>query len=223
MSASTVLGSESAGTEYLQGVGMLLELGGPVVFVLLLMSIAGLAIVLFKLATLRVFSRRSFDAIDICLESQGLDEPEALIQQLRSSGNPCADILVTGLKLLQNPINNEEQIREELVRQGNGLMGRVNSLLRVLEQISYLAPLLGLLGTVLGIIDVFRGLASSNAMADAGFMAGGIWEALLTTAVGMSIAIPFALASAILESRSKYIQDKVQSQLSRLFTLKLQL
>jgi biopolymer transport protein ExbB len=66
--------------------------------------------------------------------------------------------------------------------------------LRALELIAAIAPLLGLLGTVMGMIEAFQTLQSAGAGADPAALAGGIWQALLTTAAGMAVAIPASLA-----------------------------
>jgi biopolymer transport protein ExbB len=114
------------------------------------------------------------------------------------------------------------QVRDELTRQGQMVLARVNSLNGFVELVAYLAPLGGLLGTVLGMIDVFQGLADSAASgSQTGALAGGIWEALLTTVVGLCVAIPFTLMHALLEGRANRIRIRMEDQLSRLFTADL--
>ena len=66
--------------------------------------------------------------------------------------------------------------------------------MRALELIAAVAPLLGLLGTVFGMIEAFRALEQAGSQVDPSLLSGGIWEALLTTAAGLSVAIP-ALAA----------------------------
>jgi biopolymer transport protein ExbB len=66
--------------------------------------------------------------------------------------------------------------------------------LRGLELASTIAPLLGLLGTVTGMIAAFQALQEAGSRADPALLAGGIWEALLTTAAGMAVAIPAQVA-----------------------------
>jgi biopolymer transport protein ExbB len=72
----------------------------------------------------------------------------------------------------------------------------------VLELISTIAPLLGLLGTVLGMIAAFQALQESGSRADPAILAGGIWEALLTTAAGMAVAIPASITLDLSHLRS---------------------
>ncbi len=198
----------------------LLQLGGPVVMVLMGMSIVGLSILLYKLIQFRRFSNGIFSKLDKVLSDWLEGDCRTINEQVKTINSPVAAVLEAGMRLLGQADIDEERVREELTRQAQWVALQVYSLLRFMEQIAYLAPLLGLLGTVLGMIDVFQGLADRGVDADPGVLAGGIWEALLTTAVGLSVAIPFALLHAVLESRANTIRMKMEDLLTRLFTLK---
>jgi biopolymer transport protein ExbB len=196
----------------------LLKLGGPVVLILLLMSVVALAVSLYKLIQFRSFSTRSLSAHDRAVSlwcSGQRDEARHSLGELKS---PIAEMLHRGMQWLAVDSPDREEIQAELTRMARQILARLSSLLGILEQVAYLAPLLGLLGTVLGIIDVFHGLADQGSSADAGSLAGGIWEALLTTAVGLCVAIPFALLHAAMESRLATVRSHVEDQLTRLFT-----
>lgn len=199
-----------------------LALGGPVVLVLLVMSIVGLAIVLYKAIQLRRFSRmrlrQSERLLTARLESESPSDCTTIDQTHLS---PVASVLQLGLDWLQDERSDDAVVREELQREGNGIVSQVSSHLWVLEQIASIAPLLGLLGTVLGIIDVFHGLASANSAPNAGALADGIWEALLTTAVGLSVAIPFALIHSVFVRHVEFVRSSLENQLTRLFTASL--
>lgn len=82
---------------------------------------------------------------------------------------------------------------------------------RLLDSVAQLAPLLGLFGTVLGMIEAFRALQDAGSQVDPSILAGGIWVALLTTAVGLVVAMPTALVLSWLEQRmetERVIADK---------------
>ncbi len=96
----------------------------------------------------------------------------------------------------------EQERRRELFRWERGL--------EMLSTIARVAPLLGLLGTVLGMVEVFHTISTGRG-ADMLYLASGIWEALLTTVAGLSVAIPVVLAYAYLSSRV----DMVEETLSR--------
>lgn len=195
----------------------LLILGGPVVLVLLFMSVVALAVTLYKLLQIRAFSKRSLNQLDDAVASwcRGDDGALALAE---ASPSPLSEMICDGMKWLSNSGSDRAAVEAELTRMAQRILVRLNSLLGILEQVAYLAPLLGLLGTVLGIIDVFHGLAEQGANADSGQLAGGIWEALLTTAVGLCVAIPFALVHAGLQGRIDAVRARTEDMLTRLFT-----
>lgn len=199
----------------------LITLGGPVVLVLIGLSVIGLAIVLYKLLQYRQYSRGRLINTERAIAQWLAGQTASATETLRADKSPVSGMLSLGMRwLLSNGIN-EDQIREELARQGQQIVNKVNSLNAFVELIAYLSPMLGLLGTVLGMIDVFYGLANEGGGADTGVLAGGIWEALLTTAVGLTVAIPFALIHAMLDSRANNIRRTMEDQMTRLFTNKL--
>ena len=111
----------------------------------------------------------------------------------------------------------EAQSREETERFARRLLVEARSGLRALDVIATVAPLLGLLGTVLGMIEAFQALQDSGARADPSALAGGIWEALLTTAAGMAVAIPAALALAWYESLVDSVAADMEDLATRVF------
>jgi biopolymer transport protein ExbB len=201
----------------------LLQLGGPVVFILLAMSVVALAVSLYKLLQFRRYSAGSLSALDGAVDLWCQGQVDDARQVTAESASPLAPVLGSGMSWLSGAGGESRRdfIEAELTRMAQQHLARLSSLLGVLEQVSYLAPLLGLLGTVLGIIDVFHGLAEQGASADAGSLAGGIWEALLTTAVGLCVAIPFALLHAGFQSRVETVRGRLQDQLTRILTVPL--
>ncbi|HDP80540.1 MAG TPA: MotA/TolQ/ExbB proton channel family protein, partial [Spirochaetes bacterium] len=88
-------------------------------------------------------------------------------------------------------LNREERAREEaLKRAGSEAIENMERYLRGLSAIAHVAPLLGLLGTVTGIISAFSVISSMGGQVDVSSLAAGIWEALITTVAGLSVAIP---------------------------------
>ncbi len=196
----------------------LLMLGGPVVLVLMTMSVLALAITLFKLIQLRTCTKRTLDRLESAVERWSLGEKGEALAMVRANHTPVAAVIGHGMQWLDTEGVDPDTVEVELSRMAQQLLTRFGSLLGLVEQVSYLAPLLGLLGTVLGIIDVFHGLAEHGSSADAGMLAGGIWEALLTTAVGLCVAIPFALVHAGLQGRIDTLRARMEDMLTRLFT-----
>jgi len=96
----------------------------------------------------------------------------------------------------------EEQTRQAVIREAYAHESRnLASRLQLLATIGNIAPLLGLLGTVTGMIKAFMVIQQTGGKVDASALAGGIWEAMLTTALGLAVALPVMMAHSYLVSR----------------------
>jgi len=202
-------------TELVTGTKTLIELGGPVVAVLLVMSIYGVALALIKFVQFSSVSGSVFARLEQAVGLWQKGERKKAEDMLAKTRLPLADDLRFGLE--QRGRMNEDTLHDELMRRAAAFLRPYGRNMRPLELIYYLSPVLGLLGTVLGMIDAFRGLAASSGESSA--LASGIWEALLTTAVGLVIAIPFAAIHAMLESRLENIADQVTDIVTRVLTM----
>ncbi|RKY41576.1 MAG: MotA/TolQ/ExbB proton channel family protein [Candidatus Makaraimicrobium thalassicum] len=129
----------------------------------------------------------------------------------RESSGPVARLLAVGLHIHPRSAREQERI---LARVGSRELRRLGKNLRNLGIIAHISPLLGLLGTVTGLIRAFIKIQELHGQVDAAVLAGGIWEALLTTAAGMSVAIPTIIAYHYFEGRvddfSSQMKDAVQ-------------
>ena len=114
--------------------------------------------------------------------------------------------------------HNEEQAKEEVTRVAGLELDNLRSGLRLLALIATLSPLLGLLGTVLGMIDAFRALEAAGNRVDPAILSGGIWVALLTTAAGLIVAIPAAAAHNWLEGMVYRVRRGMEDAATRVFT-----
>lgn len=198
----------------------LITLGGPVVVVLLVLSALGLAVFLFKLVQYRRYSNALFNRTEQAMLAWARGDRADELRLDAAKSSPYIELLQQGMSWLESG-RKPEKVREELTRQGQAIVAKVTGMNGFIEQIAYLAPLFGLLGTVLGMIDVFQGLANTSAGSETGALASGIWEALLTTAVGLTVAIPFALMHAALEGRANRIRKRMEDQMTQLFTADL--
>ncbi|MAX55704.1 MAG: flagellar motor protein MotA [Alcanivoracaceae bacterium] len=106
--------------------------------------------------------------------------------------------------------------QEESLRLARTALDDLRGGLRVLEVISAIAPLLGLLGTVFGMIGAFQALETAGSQVDPSILSGGIWEALLTTAAGLTVAIPTLAAFHWADRTIEQCREKLQDRLSRL-------
>lgn len=208
---------ESSTVFDLAGLFDLLRLGGPVVAILVAMSVIGLAIVLLKCwqyASVRVGKRRF---IAPALEQWRDGHRDAAIARLAAERNPIADTLAVAMRGVSAGAS-VSIVREEAARVGARHLSQMRSYFRPLEVIGSLAPLLGLLGTVIGMITAFQELANAGSQVDPSMLSGGIWEALLTTAVGLIVAIPAVIALNWCERVVERLHEDMQDALTRFFT-----
>lgn len=208
---------ESSTVFDLAGLFDLLRLGGPVVAILVAMSVIGLAIVLLKCwqyVSVRVGKRRF---IAPALEQWRDGHRDAAIARLAAERNPIADTLAVAMRGVSAGAS-VSIVREEAARVGARHLSQMRSYFRPLEVIGSLAPLLGLLGTVIGMITAFQELANAGSQVDPSMLSGGIWEALLTTAVGLIVAIPAVIALNWCERVVERLHEDMQDALTRFFT-----
>ena len=170
--------------------GSLLQASGVVVWVLLLISVVALAIVIYKqwqFFSLRPESNRSIqDALRSWLEG----EPALATEML--GDKPCfgSDLVAYAMQAKVDNPEPDSRTEAEIERRGSQKLRELRTFLPALEGIGTLSPLLGLLGTVLGMIDAFQAMELAGNEVDPSTLSGGIWQALLTTAVGLVVAIP---------------------------------
>lgn len=112
--------------------------------------------------------------------------------------SPMADVFLHGVRKWGKP---SVEIEQAVIDGGERQISRLKKRLRVLNGVATISPLIGLLGTVIGMIQAFNDIASSNAMGQAEQLARGIAMALLTTAIGLFIAIPALAAYMYLAGR----------------------
>jgi len=195
----------------------LLGAGGPVVVLLLLLSVVALAITIAKLwqfRRARLGDRRTAGEVLRLWES---GRQNAALARAAAAPNPAAQALARAIRGRQRGLP-EAVVREEVVRYGGDVLEALRGWLRPLEVIASLAPLLGLFGTVLGMIEAFRQLEQAGNQVNPAILSGGIWEALLTTAVGLGVAIPTVVALNWLERRVDRLAHAMESSVTRIFT-----
>lgn len=133
------------------------------------------------------------------------------IDEIREA-SPLGRMLAAGLA---NRNHSREVMKEAIGDAGRHVVAQLGRYLNTLGTIASVAPLLGLLGTVFGMIDIF-GVIMNAGTGNAALLAGGISTALLTTAAGLSVAIPTLLFHRLLESRVDRIALDMEEQALRL-------
>ena len=185
-----------------------LNVGGPALWVIFGISVVLLTVGLWKfwhLIKLGAWNKKQADEmLKLWLENK--IEPSYI-----NPRNIRAKILGQTILAISNQNYTNDMVREECVRLANKNLNEARRGLRIIDLIITIAPLVGLLGTVLGMIEAFQALQDSGAQADPSALAGGIWEALLTTAAGMGIAIPASILLSWYDSVVSNIQADIEN------------
>ncbi|GAB1381448.1 MotA/TolQ/ExbB proton channel family protein [Pararhodobacter aggregans] len=177
----------------------LADLGGPVVMILIALSVVALALVLAKLGQFLRLGVGRHGALQQALAAWDRGEAERAMQAAAAAPSHLASLAVAALSAAHNPA--QDAVRARLTGLAAARLARLSAGLRLLDSVAQVAPLLGLFGTVLGMIEAFQGLQSAGAAVDPSALAGGIWVALLTTAVGLAVAMPASLILSWFDAR----------------------
>ncbi len=194
----------------------LIDMGGPVMVVLLSLSVLGLATAFYTLIIGILQAPRSSATIRQAVARWSRGDYSQARDTLARSRNPLAGVLSFAM---QHRLEGEEEsgLREDIARRAQRLVMPFESPLKVMEVIAALAPLLGLLGTVMGMMSAFDAMATAEGQANPSQLSGGIYEALSTTAAGLIIAIPFAALAAFIEFRLRRLQQHMNDLLVQIF------
>lgn len=187
--------------------------GGLVMVPLFLCSILGLAIILAKMLQLRQRKVIRPDIVTLLHSIASPDDIDVVMRVCQERRGPFANIIVAGLQNRDLPADGIREILEDRGRQESRTLEHG---LGALDTIAVISPLLGLLGTVLGMVDVFNELASSDHI-QAAQLSGGISKALITTVVGLCVGIPALVAHNYLLSKVEELTLGIEEHLTHLF------
>lgn len=180
----------------------LIELGGPVVALLLALSVVALAIVIYKVAQYARLGTGRDRHVDDAVHLWRSGDRAAARARLTARTTALAGLVRDAMgKCSQAGSEDRPDLEDHFSIEAAQQLQRLQSGFRALESIAQIAPLIGLFGTVLGMIEAFRQLQSAGNSVDPSLLAGGIWVALLTTAVGLAVAMPTAICLSVFESR----------------------
>lgn len=196
----------------------LLDVGGPMMWLIAGLSVASLALILWKIAhlvRLGVYGGGKYSRKALVLWQAG-DTAKALAEV---AGRQRARSMVVhaAMTAALDPEFDTASAEAETERVARAVLAEARSGLRGLELAAAIGPLLGLLGTVTGMIAAFQGLQSAGVRADTATLAGGIWEALLTTAAGMAVAIPAMIALAWFDGILDGLRHDMEDDATRVF------
>ena len=188
--------------------------GGPALWVIAALSVLTLSLLLWRVAELMQAGlwRRSQAEAWLDLWRRGNAAPNS------AARTPRDRLTQAAMQAVLTPAFSTEMAEKEVTRIAKGELAVLRRGLRPLELIATIAPLVGLLGTVLGMIGAFQALQDSGNGADPSVLAGGIWEALLTTAAGMAVAIPASALVSWVEGLTEREQAAMEDIATRVFT-----
>ncbi len=161
--------------------------GGFLMWPIALCSIVSLTIILerfYYFNKTRPKSKNLSERVHLLLKN---NKAEEAISAADADKSFLGRFLCVGIKVMNQAVEEKQKI---LRRAGSRELEQADTRLRVLSVIGNISTLLGLLGTVTGMIQTFMKIEKIGGIAEVAVLAGGIWEALLTTAAGLSVAIP---------------------------------
>ena len=197
----TVCGKEGEVDLYKMSLWQVFSAGGPLVWPILLCSVFALAIILEKFWYLHKIKINTQDFLSNILEKMKHHQVKEALEACDKTQSPISHILKAGILKYDRP---RQQIIEAIEDASLYEIPRLNKNLNALATIAHISPLLGLLGTVTGMIRCFQVIQAKAAAVhpvSPGDLAGGIWEALLTTVAGLLVAIPAFVAYNYLAGR----------------------
>ena len=200
-----------------------MQLGGPVLVLLFVMSVIALTIILLKLYQFGVMRAGDSGFVEQVLKYYRAGHYEEALRILARRRSPVARVLDVAIVGHAREDLDEGLVREEVQRVANRHLEQMRSYLRGLEVIGTLSPLLGLLGTVLGMIGAFQQLEQVGHHVDPAVLSGGIWEALLTTAAGLIVAIPALVMLNWFERIVQGTAHAIEDAVTQVFTWSVQL
>lgn len=181
-------------------------------WVLLVMSVLAVTIILLKLFQFFRSGLRRLKFVEptlTALQEDGHKKALDILQQQRSA-SPVAYVMEVAIRCGIDSGMSAKDAEAEISRVGSAEIRNLESWLRGLSSIAHLSPLLGLLGTVTGMIVAFMNLEAAGSRVDPSILSGGIWEALLTTAFGLTVAIPAMAAFYYLEGEVDQVRASMK-------------
>lgn len=172
----------------------LAELGGPVVLLLIFVSVITLATALYKFWQFTACGVGRHRALHAALDACARGDRPAARHALDRAQSYLAPVLAMACDA-------DARDAPRLRAEAEARFARLETGFRLLDCVAQIAPLLGLFGTVLGMIEAFQALQEAGNQVDPSLLAGGIWVALLTTAVGLAVAMPTSLILSWFEGR----------------------
>ncbi|WP_085902038.1 MotA/TolQ/ExbB proton channel family protein [Kiloniella majae] len=187
-------------TEALTSLLEVIDAAGAVGWVLAGMALSAAVVIFYKVV---VFWRSGLWQTKVLRQARvKLRQGEIVeaVHMLDSLRHPAVQLVTLGVDRARTIGLDDKNLEIEMEQLSLGVLERLKSGIRYIGAVAALSPLMGLLGTVLGMIDAFRQMEAAGNQVDPSILSGGIWLALLTTAIGLVVAIPATAAQIWLNS-----------------------
>ena len=191
-----------------------IEKGGIIFSILLVLSAVGLTLIIYKFIEINFFNDFDLQSFEEDLsKSITLNDFKQLVDLKPTSEKKI--FLIETLNIIEknSSKNWKDQEIETLIHKKYLKSQRFLPSLEIIAQVS---PLIGLLGTVIGMIDSFNELELGGSLVDPSILAGGIWTALLTTAMGLIVAIPALISHYFFDKKLTYSTQSLSVFLAKL-------
>lgn len=186
----------------------MLSKGGVLVIPILFCSVLVLAIFFERIIRYAVNRSRGKDIEQKVAQLMSQGQVEDAVEVSRQSRSPMGRVLEKAIdaKDLDNDV-----LESVIVAATDNEVRDLSSYLQTLATIGNIAPLLGLLGTIMGMIKAFMVIQQMGGKVNAAVLAGGIWEAMLTTALGLAVALPTMVAHSYLVAKVDKYEARLQN------------
>ncbi len=190
----------------------IIKAGGPVMWPIIALSITAAAIVVERLWSLQADRVSPSDLIDKIWKLVAAGQINDKHIEVIAENSPLGRILAAGLANRHRP---REWVKEAIEDTGRHVAHELDRFLNLLGTIAAVSPLMGLLGTVIGIISAFNAI-THDGVGDPKVLSGGIGQALITTAAGLMVAIPSLMGYRYLRGRVDELIIAMEKQAIRL-------
>ncbi len=221
LAAPWTAAAQSAATpsnEAAMTLGQIIQAGGALMYVLGALSVLGLAYVIYLALTLRssaVIPRALREDVADALSAGRIEEARTLCRRNRSAYAALADTALACVE--RSPASPDNALLQELLEgEGGRQASRIQNQIQYLLDIAVVAPMLGLLGTVLGMLQAFNSVALDIAKARPQVLADGVAKALITTAAGLIVGIPAMVAYAYFRGKGGQLVSQLESAAAEL-------
>ena len=197
--------------------GQLLAQGGLAMLPIYACSVLALTVFVYKLLAMRAARLGDLSCVKATVDAVAAGDHDAATRVAKGAVHPSGEVLSAVVRTLEAA---PQRAEAEGRRVGSLVLQRQERLLPLLAFVAQVAPLLGLLGTVVGMVELFMGMQGAGNV-DVSALASGIWKALITTAAGLAVAVPALAAHGFLASRVDRLRLNIADAIQQVITVSM--